>query len=239
MKKFFNVYNIFLTVIGLLVFGAILAPILLELGLETPAKYLYFLYSLFCHQIDYRSLHLFDHQHAWCTRDTFIWSAIFISGLLVKFVKVRSFKWYEVVLFIIPIALDGGIQLIATLIGLQGNGEIFYASTNFSRMVTGSLFGLGIGLWIFPVLRTYTLENKLKYTLSPWKASLGIFAGLFIVYLGFIGLWGLTSDEYKPNNIIDSKSRFPEDKSEWLYRRKHATCPVDVEKQGFVNFNCE
>ncbi len=239
MKKFLNAYNIFLFMIAVLVIGAFLAPIMLELGWETPAKYIYFVYSLFCHQIDYRSLHLFDHQLAWCTRDTFIWLAILASGLLVRFVSIRSLRWYEVILFIIPIALDGGIQLIATLIGLQGEGEVFYASTNFTRMITGSLFGLGIGLWIFPVLKSYTPRIKDKFSMTPFKAILLMFAGLSFIYIGLIGLWDLTSDNYKPNSILDSHSRFPEDSDNWLYRRKHAVCPVDVKEQGFLDFSCE
>ena len=56
-KSYFSAYNILLIIIGLLCFSAILAPILMALGLEGPAKYIYFIYSFFCHQIHYRSLH--------------------------------------------------------------------------------------------------------------------------------------------------------------------------------------
>lgn len=236
--KYINAYNIFLAFIIILSVGAILPPILIELGLETPAKYIYLIYSMFCHQIHYRSLHLFDHQFAWCTRDTFIWLGILSAGILVKFLTVRVLKWYEVALFTIPIALDGGIQLIATMIGFAEDGEVFYASTNLTRMITGAFFGIGIGLWIFPVLKTFSI-SKIQPKITITKAVLSLFGLLFFVYVCLVGLWSITSGDYKPENILDSKVKLPEDKDEWLERRKNGLCPVDTTTQGFLNFKCE
>lgn len=249
-KKILSPFNIFLIVVALLNVFSISAPLLLELGLETPAKVIYFIYSFFCHQIHYRSLHIFDHQYAWCTRDTFIWFGVLVAGLYVKYFKYKGIKWYKVIPFVIPIALDGGIQLIATMVGLSDDstGQPFYASTNFSRMVTGGLLGIGIGLWVFPLLtemfndKVHSLQSSVHGLSSRYQklpiVVLITFISLFVLYLGLIGLWEITSSEYEPINVLDSSSRFPADKDEWLVRRKNGLCPTDIE-QGFIGLKCE
>ncbi len=211
----------------------------MALGLEEVAKYIYIVYSFFCHQIHYRSLHLFDYQFAWCTRDTFIWIGLLTAGLFVKFRSIRAIKWYEVLIFVIPIALDGGIQLIATMLGFSTDKDVFYASTNLSRMLTGAFFGVGLGLWIFPMIDMAENINLNKKNASLWGSFLKIYAVNFVIYLVLIGLWFVTSNDYKPHSILDHKSRLPDEKSQWLTRRQNATCPVNTQEESFVIFNCE
>jgi len=241
MKKHFSAYNLFLSFIALMSLTAILAPILMALGLEEIAKYIYFVYSFFCHQIHYRSLHVFDYQYAWCTRDTFIWFSLLFAAIYVKKFGFKGLKWYQVVLFVIPIALDGGGQLIATFVGLTGDdSDILYASTNFSRMLTGSLLGIGLGLWIFPVLRSVDEEGtKETVKAGAIKVVSLLISFSFFVYLVLVGTWALTSPNYKPDNVIDWSNRFPENKDEWFIRRQHATCPVDAQEEGFFDLDCE
>ncbi len=216
------------------------APILLKLKLETPAKIIYLIYSFFCHQIHYRSLHIFDHQYAWCTRDTFIWFGLLFAGLFVRRYKVKGIKWYQVVLFVIPIALDGGIQLIATTIGMN-NENAFYVSTNLSRMVTGGILGVGLGLWIFPALQFYDQnskkENRKLFFVSG--AFLRIFVLLFAFYIILVGIWDLTSEKYEPTNVLDSEVKLPKDSDEWFLRRKNAVCPANISDPNFIKFNCD
>lgn len=238
-KNSLTLFNVFLGLILLLNLFAFAAPVLLELGLETPAKYIYIVYSFFCHQIHYRSLHLFDHQLAWCTRDTFIWLGLLFAGIFVKYRSVRPLKWYEVMLFVIPIALDGGIQLIATMLGFTSDGDVFYVSTNLSRMLTGGFFGMGLGLWIFPMLREFDeVPQKIK-KVSLRRAILVLYASMFVLYIMLVGLWGLTSSSYKPNNFLDSHERLPEDKDMWLVRRKNAVCETNATEGGFFDFDCD
>ena len=238
-KSYFSAYNILLIIIGLLCFSAILAPILMALGLEGPAKYIYFIYSFFCHQIHYRSLHVFEHQFAWCTRDTFIWFGMLFTGISLKYIHFKGLKWYHIIL--LPIGMDGGIQLFATLAGVTGNNEgIFYASTNFTRMLTGSLLGIGVGLWVFPTIRDMDGEKIVsKFKTGLIKTIFIILSFLFLLYLSFLGLWYITSTEYRPLNVIDHSNRFPEDKDEWFIRRQNGTCPVDARDGTFFDLNCE
>lgn len=244
IKKYLTAYNVFLGFIVALNFFAFLAPVLMALGLPGLAKPIYFVYSFFCHQIHYRSLHLFGYQVAWCTRDSFIWFSMLMAAIAVKYVNYRGLKWFLVVVFVIPIALDGGIQLIATMFGLASSADgAFYVSTNFTRMVTGSLLGIGLGLWIFPTLREMDLKAmeaaKKKVETKSWKIIISIFTICFIFYEILLGVWYITSKDYRPLNVIDHTSRLPENKNEWFIRRKHATCPTDLEDSGLLTFNCK
>src|SRR5690606_38304083 len=116
---FKNFYNIYLTFLGFLVSLPILAPVFMHLNLILPAKVIYFIYSFFCHQFSTRSIHIYDYQLAWCSRDTAIWFSFFITALLVKFNILPKLRWYWTIPFVIPMALDGGLQTIYTLFNLN------------------------------------------------------------------------------------------------------------------------
>jgi uncharacterized membrane protein len=243
--KFITPQNVLLVFVVLILSGAFLAPVFKAMGLLTLAKILYFIYSLFCHQIHYRSLHVFDNQYAWCTRDTFIWLGVLITGIYIKIFKVKGLKWYQAIPFVLPIALDGGIQMIATMSGIASDkSEVFYASTNFSRMVTGGFLGIGVGLFVFPMLDLMyeQVKEKPNHIISKLRKKIIavplIFSTLFVIYLGLIGLWAVTSDEYKPKNVIDLANRFPDDKDEWLVRRERGMCPAGPD-DGFLGLNCK
>ena len=160
--KFFNknAYNIFL--VGLVLLNVVpwLAPIFMQLGWHGPAKVIYRIYSVFCHQIGWRSLHVYDHQCAWCSRDTAIWGSFLLVAFIVKYRKISGFKWYWVFPFALPMALDGGIQLIATLFSVEKDNDPFYVSTNFSRIVTGTLFGTGLGMTLLPDFFSTTKHDE-------------------------------------------------------------------------------
>ncbi|MFC1780547.1 hypothetical protein ACFLY9_02540, partial [Patescibacteria group bacterium] len=124
------------------------------------------------------------------------------------------------------------IQMIAEINGVLNDKEVFfYASTNFIRMLTGTIFGTGAGLWLFSLLDE-TIEEELKeeklenrnpkIETSPKsekrntrtkfkniKYFLLIALICFISYLGFVQLWRITSDEYKPSGILENVRYFP------------------------------
>ena len=241
MKKILTPYNILLTFVFLINFFAYLAPILMHLGMEDVAKYIYFVYSFFCHQLHYRSLHIFDYQVAWCTRDTFIWFGLLASGIAFKFFKTKPVKWYEVILFVLPIALDGGIQLIATMFGMETEThDVLYSSTNLTRMLTGSILGLGLGLWIFPTLKELDIrKSKTSKNISKLTYFGVALVGLLVFYIGLIGIWDVTSKNYDPENILDSNVKLPEDSNEWFVRRQHGYCPRDIDEGALFILDCE
>lgn len=199
---------------------ALLAPILAKLKVEAISDGIYFVYSFLCHQRPWRSLHIFDYQVAWCTRDTFIYLSMGLSALFVNKFKIRKVKWYIPLIAVIPFAADGLLQLFAEFKGVLNDKEVyFYASTNFIRMLTGSIFGTGAGLWVFSLLDE-TIEEEMqadkvenvKKTVSKmsWKTGFGlIFSICVIFYLGFIQLWRVTSNDYPPAGFVDNKRYFP------------------------------
>jgi uncharacterized membrane protein len=73
-----------------------------------------------------------------CQRDVAIYAAVFLTGVLYGLVRNRMrplpFKYY--LLFLIPIAIDGGTQLIG-----------WRESNWFLRTVTGALFGFA-SVWL-------------------------------------------------------------------------------------------
>ena len=227
MKKFAfwlekNVYNLMLSMIGILNVLPILAPILAFLKVTFLSKAIYFVYSFFCHQLHWRSLHVCDYQYGWCSRCTFIWLNVLIAGIAVKVTKVKRIKWYWYAVFFMPLALDGIIQTIATIFGLTTISNIYYMSNNFIRMLTGTLFGLGFGLGIWTSLQDSgieSLEVKKKKTISVFKLTLVSLLISFVMYLLAVFIWNQTSTQYKPLNQLDFGVKIPPLAEDFLIRR--------------------
>ncbi len=122
----------------------IAAPYFASTGDVLASDLLYFAFSRTCHQLPERSLFLFDHKLAVCSRCTGIYSGALITALIYPlFLKIDNKKTpgkWLLILAIIPIGLDGGIQLITG-----------YESTNAIRFITGALFGGVLPLYLLPV----------------------------------------------------------------------------------------
>lgn len=241
-RKFYNWYLLFLILIVSL---PIIAPLLLKLSetltfLSGFANLIYLIYSFTCHQFAYRSLYLFDYQFAWCARDTGIWLGMLLGAIFVRYYK--PLKWYWIIPFVIPIALDGGIQTIATLVGVQPSGPVgspLYISGNVIRFMSGAIFGIGLSMLISPVLyyeagaegaeerKTMIAKNKKYFFLS----LIGI---CFVAYFGFVQVWNLTSNKVKPSDLLDSAVKFPA--NDFYERRKDAPCPAGIE--DLVRWEC-
>jgi len=99
-----------------------------------------------------------------CSRCTGMYSGMFIGMIASKFIERFRFQKWLLLILLVPMALDGGIQLIASLI----NPALpFYVSNNRLRFVTGFAFGFGFASYAFIVLRrelgkTATLEKLSK-----------------------------------------------------------------------------
>jgi len=225
-------------VLGLIVSLPILAPLFSVIGFEMGAKAIYFVYNFACHQFHTRSFHVFDNQFAWCARDTGIWIGMFSGALLYKFGYLKKISIYFLPIFIIPIALDGGIQTIATFasLGTDGNivSEIAYVSNNLTRFLTGSFFGLGLALFLFP----YIIKQRefKKFKINNNLARIGIYM-ICIVFLQFsiVQIWNITSTNYKPTNAFDSVPKVQEDN--FFERRKNGECPT-VDATELVDLEC-
>lgn len=80
---------------------------------------------------------------AFCERDVAIYGSIFLTGLvyglLRKRVGVKRMRLRVFALFLIPMAVDGILQLFG-----------FYESTWLMRSITGAIFGIGAVLFAYP-----------------------------------------------------------------------------------------
>lgn len=86
-----------------------------------------------CNGIAERAPHLFGFCFPLCYRCTFFILS-FVITLYVGFHKQLKIKPIFLILLILPLIIDGGLQ---TFFGIE--------STNIRRVITGSLFGFGIG----------------------------------------------------------------------------------------------
>ena len=75
---------------------------------------------------------------------------------------MKSIPWYWwVILAIIPIGLDGGSQLFS----LGGNWPAWFPireSTPFLRTITGALFGLVTGWYVYPMMEESMKEIRIN-----------------------------------------------------------------------------
>lgn len=161
-----------------------------------------------CHQKAERSIHFFDYQMAFCARDFSIFLAAQIVGLLAFFktFRLKPISPIWLIIFITPIILDGGFQLFCELLSTSGINFIDYESTNFSRFVTGSAFGIAFGLYIFPTIQKEFQESKIKQLEIKRRYVVIItFLLSLIIYILTIYTWNQTFEKYKPTNFLDSQ----------------------------------
>jgi uncharacterized membrane protein len=136
---------------------------------------------------------------AWSDRMVSMYSSLLIFGLLWWRVRQRArpLTWLSLVLFSIPMVLDGTSHMISDLWGL-GEGfrytnewlarltnnyfsPSFYIGNEFGslnswmRLLTGVLFGAGVVWFGFPYLHTYFLDQtrrirlKMDLTVNTWE----------------------------------------------------------------------
>lgn len=162
MNKYFNFESLKAFIFGflfLLNLLPIVAPILDYLGEKNFSSFIYWLYQFFCHQKASRSFFICNNQCGWCARCMFIWFGLLVTcGLSFYVINLKSYysglSITKAMFLMIPLVLDGGIQLIAMIIGILTNSQPFYESNNTLRAITGSLFGIGLGLFLFPRMKT-------------------------------------------------------------------------------------
>ena len=261
------IFRIYLYFTFTISFLPIIAPILLKTGLEIPAKVIYFVYSFFCHQFSSRSIHIFDFQYAWCARDTGIWIGIFIGSFLTKLRFLKGVRWYMLILFILPIGLDGGIQTIATFLGLLNSGlsnSPAYLSNNFLRFLTGFVFGIGMGSWISKVLleQTQIVKNEINnsdiVSVSPiinennpskkhsliiiknFKLPINTLKFLITFTFGFV-IYFFMIQIWHLTSLKYLPTNFldsiPKQSSQFFLRRENGVCPTDA-IQDVLNLKC-
>jgi uncharacterized membrane protein len=97
------------------------------------------------------------YKMAFCSRDLFMYSATALSGLFIALYHKRiHVSWWILALLLTPMIIDGTIQLVSEINYFNNNFFLdspFYLSNNLTRAITGALFGLGTGLFMFSELK--------------------------------------------------------------------------------------
>jgi len=124
-------------------------------NLSPPWKSLYSIGDKLCHQIEERSFIINSNQMPFCSRCTAIWIGIAIGlGFLTFYhIELDEKFIYLILLGLIPIGIDGTLQLIKV-----------WESTNIIRVITGLLAGcitgFAIGIIIHEINEIIKKEKK-------------------------------------------------------------------------------
>lgn len=169
-------YHIFMILLALLNLTILASPFIM-LASPQFGELLHSGFSLTCHQLASRSYCFYPEDSSFgncpdefsrdpilssgkgpaykfhvCARDLPLYIAAFIGGIAVYFTKWKDAKRTPNPLFfvlaLIPIALDGGTQLI----GLR-------ESTNELRAITGALAGFAFSFYFIPMLNAFFLKK--------------------------------------------------------------------------------
>jgi uncharacterized membrane protein len=123
------------------------------------AKHYYDAGDANCHTIKERSYFINGNQMPFCARDLGIFFGLAFGLLITLFIRIEL-KWWWLVYGLVPIGLDGGIQLLSTeginLLGYE------YVSINPLRLLTGGLAGLVCTLALGYVIYDTSKAAELK-----------------------------------------------------------------------------
>jgi uncharacterized membrane protein len=95
-----------------------------------------------------------------CSRDIGLYGAMLIGAVIYPFVRRLEDRYVYpaiwLVVAIVPLGLDGGVQLISE-IGLL---PFVYESTNFMRLLTGAIAGFAASFYAIPILVNLFWDEK-------------------------------------------------------------------------------
>jgi len=99
------------------------------------------------------------YKMAFCQRDLAMYAALFLFGIIFlafgrKIKRITFIIW--LIVAVIPLGLDGFIQLAGNISGLT---QIQWESTPFLRTLTGGLFGFMSGWFLFPSIESVFQRN--------------------------------------------------------------------------------
>src|SRR5579871_1679344 len=130
--------------LGTLIGVAVLTPIGYALGLAGPSEFVFHAYRFICGQTPSHTFYIAGYQMCLCTRCLAIYTSLLTGGILLALLRhsqtrqLHGLSWKYWLLAMVPMALDGGTQLV----GLRESNLAF-------RLLTGALFGLATAWFLF------------------------------------------------------------------------------------------
>lgn len=179
------------TALGLYAALPWLSPLLRLVGWDAAGQALFRLYTPLCHQRPDFSYTLGGYQVAYCQRDTAIYTAIFLAGLLFGLLRrrLKPWPWWALGLSMLPLALDGLTQLPRAFLPdwplrtentwavfLTGGllPHSFYAGDSVGslnwllRTISGALFGVGLVSTLYPMIEAELRRGeRRRYRQNP------------------------------------------------------------------------
>ncbi len=148
---------------GIYVGLPVLAPVMAAWGLPWPADAIFFVYQYLCHQRPERSFFILGQQMAFCQRDTTIYAAVFVAGLLFATTgrRWRPLSWWGGMLLVAPAVLDGSTQLLAD-----------YESSWLLRVVTGIPAGVAAVWFLYPRIERAFQDVRTQVSAQLQRAAL-------------------------------------------------------------------
>lgn len=136
-------------------------PLTLSFGFEGISHQLYHAYSPICHQYDSRSLHVFGHKLAVCSRCSAVYFGFFIGVLLYPLLNQRKSSRAIIILVaaVTPMLLD-------VLLDVTG----LHTSNLLTRLASGSFFGILLAIVLSPSIIEAIAQNVLNRPINQ-KAS--------------------------------------------------------------------
>lgn len=122
---------------------AVIAPIL-EYQRLAISRNFYEIPHKICNQLPTRCLWISTSPMALCARCFGIYLTMFITGVLLIRLNSKHIYWKIALLLMIPCIFDGSTQYLG-----------YRLSNNGLRLITGSLAGVGIGLFFFPLYHRF------------------------------------------------------------------------------------
>lgn len=198
----------------------IIAPLFAYFNITFISDPIYFIYQFFCHQRPWRSGHLYDYQIAVCMRDISMYIGLTTIAWLLTIRRIhpvsRNISLVLVILGLIPIGLNGGLQLIGELTNIANfTDNLNYETYNIARVITGAFAGLAVGWGSFSLMLPDSgLENKVLHLRENpsqiFKNLLLISVTTILSLCSLNVIWYVTSNKYKPSSIVvDLNQNYP------------------------------
>lgn len=132
----------------------LLSPWLRSVGFESVGVAIYRMYRQFCHQLPERTFTLSSFPVCYCHRCTALYTSLLLMSLVYTVGRWQTtirLRW--ALLLTLPMVIDGfwhALNDLAPTLMLR-SAESDIGSVNFwLRMITGTLFGIGIVVWTYP-----------------------------------------------------------------------------------------
>jgi uncharacterized membrane protein len=138
-----------------------LSPLLRQAGFERAGVWLFNVYRTLCHQFAQRSFFVGQYQVCYCHRCTALYTSLFVMSVVYSVGRWRrALPWQWALLFTLPMVIDGGWHLVDDLLpwGLRSTNDAPGSPNFWLRMITGTLFGIGVVLWAYP-----RVQNELDH----------------------------------------------------------------------------